>query len=100
MSGLIIPAWFAANSVALRYIVMFIGLFSAIYAVQDVHDDGVKKYQAVGSDAKVYASLMIPPPEGIDWNFELQKRKSQRVIDWEAKVNPRTKCAYQLLAMG
>jgi hypothetical protein len=92
----ILPAWLIADSVALRFLVMFIGLFSAVYAIQDVYDDGVAVFDngvvqphEVGSDANAYACLMIEPPE-VDAR-DTEDISADKARAYEKKVWRRTK---------
>lgn len=74
--GCILPGWLIADSVGLRFVIMFIGLFSAVYAVQDIYDDGVKHRHMSGSDAHNYASLLVTfnptvEPSQVGWDEEV-----------------------------
>ncbi|KAF8626219.1 hypothetical protein AX15_004908 [Amanita polypyramis BW_CC] len=58
MSGLIVLFWFVAGGVALRYLVLFIGVMSCMYALWDV----VGKYDTIArkvntSDASLFAKI-------------------------------------------
>lgn len=56
MSGLIILFWFVADAVALRYLILFIGVMSCMYALWDVVDDTVRR-KVNTSDASAFADL-------------------------------------------
>jgi hypothetical protein len=83
----ILPGWLLSDSIGLRYIIMFIGLFSAVYAVQDIYDDGVKHRHISGSDANAYASFMIGEPS-IDYE---DGNWQEQLDEYEARLQSRTK---------
>ncbi|THH31883.1 hypothetical protein EUX98_g2327 [Antrodiella citrinella] len=56
MSGLIILFWFVANSVALRFFVLFIGVMSCMYVLWDVIDDTIAR-KVNGSDAYAFSEI-------------------------------------------
>ncbi|KAI0831651.1 peptidase M50B-like-domain-containing protein [Trametes gibbosa] len=56
MSGLIVLFWFVAGGVALRYLVLFIGVMSCMYVLWDVVDDTVAR-KVNGSDASSFADI-------------------------------------------
>lgn len=56
MSGLIILFWFVADAVALRYLVLFIGVMSCMYALWDVIDDTIRR-KVNTSDASAFADI-------------------------------------------
>lgn len=41
---LLTAAWLAWDSLCLRFVVLFMGWMSALYAVWDVYDDGVRAW--------------------------------------------------------
>lgn len=43
MSGLIVLFWFVGDGVALRYLVLFIGVMSCMYVLWDVIDDTIAR---------------------------------------------------------
>ncbi|KAK7023914.1 peptidase M50B-like-domain-containing protein [Favolaschia claudopus] len=56
MAGLIILFWFVAESVALRYLVLFIGVMSCMYVLWDVVDDTIAR-KVNSSDASAFAKI-------------------------------------------
>ncbi|KAK0442858.1 peptidase M50B-like-domain-containing protein [Armillaria borealis] len=56
MSGLIVLFWFVADSVALRYFVLFIGVMSCMYVLWDVIDDTIAR-KVNTSDASAFAKV-------------------------------------------
>jgi len=56
MSGLIILFWFVAGGVALRYLVLFIGVMSCLYCVWDIIDDTIAR-KINSSDASAFAKI-------------------------------------------
>ncbi|KAH9024124.1 peptidase M50B-like-domain-containing protein, partial [Lactarius hengduanensis] len=56
MSGLIILFWFIKGGVALRYLVLFIGVMSCMYVLWDVIDDTIAR-KVNSSDASAFAKI-------------------------------------------
>ena len=56
MSGLIVMFWFIAGGVALRYLILFIGVMSCMYVLWDVIDDTIKR-KVNTSDASAFAKI-------------------------------------------
>ncbi|KAK0225009.1 peptidase M50B-like-domain-containing protein [Armillaria nabsnona] len=56
MTGLIVLFWFVADSVALRYFVLFIGVMSCMYVLWDVIDDTIAR-KVNTSDASAFAKV-------------------------------------------
>jgi hypothetical protein len=56
MSGLIVLFWFIAGGVALRYLVLFIGVMSCMYVLWDVIDDTIAR-KVNSSDASAFAKI-------------------------------------------
>lgn len=56
MSGLIVAFWFIKEAVALRFLVLFIGVMSCMYVLWDVIDDTIAR-KVNTSDAAVYAQM-------------------------------------------
>ncbi|KAI5825527.1 hypothetical protein K523DRAFT_250917 [Schizophyllum commune Tattone D] len=56
MSGLIVLFWFVAGGVALRYLVLFIGVMSCLYVLWDVVDDTISR-KINSSDASQFAKI-------------------------------------------
>jgi len=56
MSGLIVAFWFIAQGVALRYLVLFIGVMSCMYVLWDTIDDTIKR-KVNSSDASAFAEI-------------------------------------------
>ncbi|KAJ7261373.1 peptidase M50B-like-domain-containing protein [Mycena haematopus] len=56
MAGLIILFWFVAESEALRYLVLFIGVMSCMYVLWDVIDDTIAR-KVNSSDASAFAKI-------------------------------------------
>ncbi|KAH9056775.1 peptidase M50B-like-domain-containing protein [Lactarius vividus] len=56
MSGLIILFWFVKGGVALRYLVLFIGVMSCMYVLWDVIDDTIAR-KVNSSDASAFAKI-------------------------------------------
>ncbi|KAF8812006.1 hypothetical protein BYT27DRAFT_7183342 [Phlegmacium glaucopus] len=67
MSGLIVLFWFAGGGVALRYLVLFIGVMSCMYVVWDVIDDTVAR-RVNTSDASEFARICRCCPSRV-WGF-------------------------------
>ncbi|WVF67071.1 hypothetical protein IAT40_001815 [Kwoniella sp. CBS 6097] len=57
MTGLIIVCWLVAHSVALRFLILFIGVMSCLYAIWDIVDDTLAR-KVNTSDASEYANLI------------------------------------------
>ncbi|KAI9635186.1 PXA domain-containing protein [Dioszegia hungarica] len=100
--GCILPGWLIADSVGLRFVIMFIGLFSAVYAVQDIYDDGVKHRHMSGSDAHNYASLLVTfnptvEPSQVGWDEEVGEY--QWKLESKTKTLAYTSLALQVLAI-
>jgi len=69
MSGLIILFWFVAGSVALRWLVLFIGVMSCMYVLWDVIDDTIAR-KVNESDASAFAKIIGCCPSqvwGVIW---------------------------------
>ncbi|KAH8978710.1 peptidase M50B-like-domain-containing protein [Lactarius akahatsu] len=56
MSGLIVLFWFVKGGVALRYLVLFIGVMSCMYVLWDVIDDTIAR-KVNSSDASAFAKI-------------------------------------------
>jgi len=56
MSALIVLFWFVAGGVALRYLVLFIGVMSCLYVLWDVIDDTIAR-KVNSSDASAFAHI-------------------------------------------
>ncbi|KAJ7470316.1 peptidase M50B-like-domain-containing protein [Mycena latifolia] len=56
MAGLIILFWFVKESVALRYLVLFIGVMSDLYVLWDVIDDTIAR-KVNSSDASAFSRI-------------------------------------------
>jgi len=56
MSGLIVLFWFVAGGIALRYLVLFIGVMSCMYVLWDVIDDTIAR-KVNSSDASAFARI-------------------------------------------
>ncbi|KAJ8454163.1 hypothetical protein ONZ45_g19410 [Pleurotus djamor] len=56
MSGLIVLFWFVGGGVALRYLVLFIGVMSCMYVLWDVIDDTIAR-KVHTSDASAFAEI-------------------------------------------
>lgn len=67
MSGLIVLFWFVGGGVALRYLTLFIGVMSCMYALWDVIDDTVTR-KVNTSDASVFAEICGCCPSQV-WGF-------------------------------
>ncbi|KAH7027766.1 peptidase M50B-like-domain-containing protein [Microdochium trichocladiopsis] len=52
--GLLVACWFIAHAVALRWVVLFIGVMSSLYSVWDICDDLILR-KVNSSDASVFA---------------------------------------------
>jgi len=52
--GLIVACWFIAHAEALRFVVLFVGVMSALYSVWDICDDLILR-KVNESDASVFA---------------------------------------------
>ncbi|PVG02142.1 hypothetical protein CPB86DRAFT_725915 [Serendipita vermifera] len=55
-AGLIVAFWFIKESIALRFLVLFIGVMSCMYVLWDVVDDTIAR-KVNSSDAAVYAKI-------------------------------------------
>ncbi|TFK34891.1 peptidase M50B-like-domain-containing protein [Crucibulum laeve] len=67
MSGLVILFWFVAQGVALRYLVLFIGVMSCMYVLWDVIDDTLAR-KVHTSDASAFADICGCCPSRV-WGF-------------------------------
>lgn len=56
MTGLILLFWFVAGGIALRYLVLFIGVMSCMYVLWDVIDDTIAR-KVNSSDASAFAHI-------------------------------------------
>jgi len=56
MAGLIVAFWFIADGVALRYLILFIGVMSDLYCLWDVIDDTIAR-KVNSSDASHFAEI-------------------------------------------
>ncbi|KAK7472487.1 hypothetical protein VKT23_000602 [Stygiomarasmius scandens] len=56
MAALIIIFWFAGGGIALRYLILFIGVMSDLYVIWDVIDDTIKR-KVNSSDASAFAKI-------------------------------------------
>jgi len=56
MAGLIIAFWFIKGGIALRYLVLFIGVMSCLYVLWDVIDDTIAR-KVNSSDASAFAHI-------------------------------------------
>lgn len=56
MSGVIVLFWFVAGGVALRYLVLFIGVMSCLYCLWDIIDDTISR-KVNSSDASQFAKI-------------------------------------------
>ncbi|KAF9265858.1 hypothetical protein L218DRAFT_971755 [Marasmius fiardii PR-910] len=56
MAALIVMFWFIAGGVALRYLVLFIGVMSCMYALWDIVDDTIAR-KVNTSDASAFAKI-------------------------------------------
>ncbi|KAJ7577537.1 peptidase M50B-like-domain-containing protein [Mycena floridula] len=56
MAALIVVFWFAGGGVALRYLVLFIGVMSCLYVIWDVVDDTIAR-KVNSSDASAFARI-------------------------------------------
>ncbi|KIK54468.1 hypothetical protein GYMLUDRAFT_206435 [Collybiopsis luxurians FD-317 M1] len=71
MSGLIVLFWFVAGGVALRYLVLFIGVMSCLYCLWDIIDDTISR-KVNSSDASQFAKICGCCPSqvwGVLWLF-------------------------------
>ncbi|KAG8715414.1 hypothetical protein FRC08_010601 [Ceratobasidium sp. 394] len=69
MTVLIVAFWFIAGGVALRYLVLFIGVMNCMYALWDIVDDTISR-KVNTSDATVFAKQFgCCPPQvwGVIW---------------------------------
>ncbi|ORY23422.1 peptidase M50B-like-domain-containing protein [Naematelia encephala] len=57
MAGLVIVCWLVAHSVALRFLILFIGVMSCFYAIWDIVDDTLSR-KVNTSDASEYARIV------------------------------------------
>jgi hypothetical protein len=72
MSGLIVFFWFIGGGVALRYLVLFIGVMSCLYCVWDIIDDTVIR-KVENSDASAFARICGCCPSrvwGVIWTIQ------------------------------
>ncbi|KAF9032911.1 peptidase M50B-like-domain-containing protein [Panaeolus papilionaceus] len=67
MSGLIVLFWFVGGGIALRYLVLFIGVMSCMYVVWDVVDDTLAR-KVNTSDASEFARICGCCPSRV-WGF-------------------------------
>ncbi|KAF8162769.1 peptidase M50B-like-domain-containing protein [Crassisporium funariophilum] len=67
MSGLIVLFWFVAGGIALRYLVLFIGVMSCMYVLWDVIDDTLAR-KVNTSDASEFARICGCCPSRV-WGF-------------------------------
>ncbi|KAF4614863.1 hypothetical protein D9613_003361 [Agrocybe pediades] len=67
MSGLIVLFWFVAQGIALRYLVLFIGVMSCMYVIWDVIDDTLAR-KVNTSDASEFARICGCCPSRV-WGF-------------------------------
>ncbi|KAJ7756868.1 peptidase M50B-like-domain-containing protein [Mycena maculata] len=67
MAGLTILFWFVAESVALRYFVLFIGVMSDMYVLWDVIDDTIAR-KVNSSDASAFSRICGCFPSQV-WGF-------------------------------
>ncbi|KAJ7632215.1 peptidase M50B-like-domain-containing protein [Roridomyces roridus] len=65
--GLILLCWFVAGSVALRYLVLFVGVMSCLYALWDIIDDTIARKEN-SSDASAFAKICGCCPSQV-WGF-------------------------------
>ncbi|KAJ7074225.1 peptidase M50B-like-domain-containing protein [Mycena amicta] len=56
MAGLIVLFWLVADSVALRFLVLFIGVMSCLYCIWDIIDDTIAR-KVNSSDASAFAKI-------------------------------------------
>jgi len=56
MSGLIVLFWFVAQSVALRFFVLFMGVMSCMYVLWDIVDDTIAR-KVNSSDASAFSRI-------------------------------------------
>ncbi|CAD6887273.1 unnamed protein product [Tilletia controversa] len=71
MAALIVMFWFIADAIALRYLILFIGVMSCMYSVWDIIDDTISR-KVNESDASAFArEIGIFPPQvwGVIWLF-------------------------------
>ncbi|KAF9068320.1 peptidase M50B-like-domain-containing protein [Rhodocollybia butyracea] len=71
MTGLIVLFWFVAGGVALRYLVLFIGVMSCLYCLWDIIDDTISR-KVNSSDASQFAKICGCCPSqawGVLWLF-------------------------------
>ncbi|KAH9484107.1 hypothetical protein JR316_0003587 [Psilocybe cubensis] len=67
MSGLIVLFWFVGGGIALRYLVLFIGVMSCMYVIWDVVDDTLAR-KVNTSDASEFARICGCCPSRV-WGF-------------------------------
>ncbi|KAF5318022.1 hypothetical protein D9619_012233 [Psilocybe cf. subviscida] len=67
MSGLIVLFWFVGGGIALRYLVLFIGVMSCMYVLWDIVDDTLAR-KVNTSDASVFAKQFGCCPSRV-WGF-------------------------------
>ncbi|KAF8177620.1 peptidase M50B-like-domain-containing protein [Pholiota molesta] len=67
MSGLIVLFWFISGGIALRYLVLFIGVMSCMYVIWDVIDDTLAR-KVNTSDASEFARICGCCPSRV-WGF-------------------------------
>lgn len=53
--AILFVAWYFSDSIALRFIILFLGVMSSLYAIVDVWVDGVVHKKDAGSDCRVFA---------------------------------------------
>ncbi|KAE8213643.1 hypothetical protein CF319_g1324 [Tilletia indica] len=71
MAALIVMFWFIADAIALRYLILFIGVMSCMYSVWDIIDDTISR-KVNESDASAFArEIGCFPPQvwGVIWLF-------------------------------
>ncbi|KDR81961.1 hypothetical protein GALMADRAFT_240311 [Galerina marginata CBS 339.88] len=67
MAGLIVLFWFVAGGIALRYLILFIGVMSCMYVLWDVVDDTLAR-KVNTSDASEFARICGCCPSRV-WGF-------------------------------
>ena len=50
IGSIVAIAWYLSDSIYLRFVILFIGVMNALYAIWDIYLDGIK-YDTVNSDA-------------------------------------------------
>lgn len=66
---------------------MFIGLFSAVYAVQDIYEDGIVNKHSPGSDANAYATLLVVKP----FSGRNDPERQTKIADYDKRLSRKTK---------